>query len=155
MVQHGTRVEGFTSFVERNERRLRSSLVAALGADVGREAAAEAFAYAWEHWERVSAMANPIGYLYRVGRSRGRRLRRPRGRLFPSVGHAKDPWVEPRLHEALTRLSRQQRVVVWLLHSAEWTMSEVAELLGISKGSVQRHADRGMRRLRKSLGVER
>ena len=82
-------------------------------------------------------------------------MRRPRGPLFPSVSHAHDPWVEPRLHEALARLSRQQRVVVWLLHSAEWTMSEVAKLLGISKGSVQRHADRAMRRLRNTLGVER
>ena len=54
---------------------------------------------------------------------------------------------------ALANLPERQRVVVMLLHSFEWTMSEVAELLGVSKSTVQNHAERAMARLRRKLGV--
>ena len=74
-----TRVDGFTEFVEAHERKLRHALTAALGLDLGKDAAAEALAHGWEHWERVRDMENPIGYFYVVGRARGRRM----GRLVP------------------------------------------------------------------------
>ena len=45
---------------------MRHALMAALGAEVGVEAASEAMAYSWEHWDRVGGMENPGGYLYRV-----------------------------------------------------------------------------------------
>ena len=64
----------FESFVCATETRLREALSAALGTDAGREATAEALAYAWAHWDRVSAMENPAGYLYLLGRRRGRRM---------------------------------------------------------------------------------
>ena len=38
-----------------------------------REATVEALSYGWEHWARVAAMANPVGYLYVVGRDRATR----------------------------------------------------------------------------------
>jgi predicted RNA polymerase sigma factor len=85
-----TRVDGFVEFVEANERRLRHALTAALGLEAGKDAAAEAFAYGWEHWERVGAMVNPVGYLYTVGRSSGRKLlktRRPSSPQFQRTGH--------------------------------------------------------------------
>jgi RNA polymerase sigma-70 factor (ECF subfamily) len=63
------------------------------------------------------------------------------------------PWVEPRLPQALGRLSERQRVAVVLVHCLGWTQEEVADLLKISRGSVQTHVDRGLRRLRASLGV--
>ena len=149
-----TKVEAFTSFVETYEVRLRSALTASLGGEVGREAAAEALAYGWEHWDRVSVMGNPVGYLYRMGRKRGGRMHRTRRVLLPPSEVAGEPWVEPGLPAALAGLSERQRVVVWLLHSADWSMSEVAALLGISKSSVQRHAERGLVKLRRTMGVE-
>ena len=33
------------------------------------EAAADAMAYAWRHWDTLASMANPVGYLYRVGQT--------------------------------------------------------------------------------------
>ena len=111
-------------------------------------------AYAWEHWDRVSPMDSPVGYLYRVGRNKGGRIHRKRRVLMPPAEVAGEPWVEPGLPAALSDLSERQRVVVWLLHSADWSMSEVAGLLGISKSSVQRYAERGMARLRRTMGVE-
>jgi len=63
-------------------------------------------------------------------------------------------WVEPGLPAALAKLPEQQRVVVALLHGYQWSMSEVADLLNVSKSTVQSYAQRGLRRLRKKLGVE-
>ena len=70
--------DGFEAFVATHERRLRQALTASFGIDRGREAAADALAYAWEHWDRVAAMANPAGYLFVVGRDRDRRRFRNR-----------------------------------------------------------------------------
>lgn len=145
--------ESYGEFVAANERRLRQALTASLGNDSGREAAAEALAYGWEHWERVRGMANPVGYLFVVGRDRGRRARRRPVRL-PSAESVGVPWVEPGLADGLAGLADRQRQVVMLLHCFEWTMSEVAEVLGISKSAVQTHERRGMRLLRRRLGVD-
>jgi DNA-directed RNA polymerase specialized sigma24 family protein len=145
-------VATFEDFVRATESRLREALSAALGSDLGREATAEALAYAWEHWDRVGAMENPAGYLYVLGRGRGRRMRRRRVVLMP-VAVERTPWVEPGLPAALANLPEQQRIVVMLLYCFEWTMSEVAELLDISKSTVQSHAERGLGTLRAGLGV--
>ena len=43
----------FEAFVVEAEPKLRRALVAIHGFEEGRDAAAEALAYAWEHWERL------------------------------------------------------------------------------------------------------
>jgi RNA polymerase sigma-70 factor (ECF subfamily) len=151
--------ETFEGFVAAAEPRLRHALVAAVGRDLGREAAAEALAYGWEHWDAVQAMENPVGYLYRVGRSRVR-VRRRRISFDPVPMHeapvpgpARIPDVEPGLPDALARLSERQRVCVFLVHGMDWTRREVAELLAISVTSVGSHLDRGLDKLRDRLGV--
>ena len=40
-----------------------------------------------------------------------------------------------------------------LVHCFEWTLGEVAQLLDVSKSTVQNHAERGLDRLRSRLGV--
>ncbi len=120
----------------------------------GVEAASEAMAYAWEHWSRVSEMDNPVGYLYRVGRSKTRRIRR-RTPLFPGVDKSRIPEVEPRLPGLLAALSERQRVAVILVHGLGWTQREAAELLGVSRSTLQNHLERGVDRLRRALEVPR
>lgn len=149
----------FEEFVGMAEPRLRHALVAAVGRDRGREATAEALAYGWEHWSDLRRMANPVGYLYRVGRSRAQ-VRRHRIEFAPAAMHdvavagpARIPEFEPGLLDALSRLSERQRVVVFLVYAMDWTRSDVAELLGISVNSVGSHLDRGLDKLRKQLGV--
>jgi DNA-directed RNA polymerase specialized sigma24 family protein len=68
----GPAADTFEAFVRNTEPRLRRALVAAYGPEQGRDAAAEALAYAWEHWDRLRQMANAPGYLFRVGQTRGR-----------------------------------------------------------------------------------
>jgi hypothetical protein len=144
----------FTEFVEGSELRLRQALTASFGPDVGRDAAADAFAYGWEHWDRVSVMENPVGYLYRVGQSSGQRSLKHKPVVLPEVASDRLPWVEPGLPAAMGRLPVRQRQVVLLLFAYDWSMGEVAELLGVSKASVQSYANRAMRRLRRWLKVD-
>ena len=147
-----TAVDSFTRLVKELEPRLRHALSAAFGLDVGREATAEALAYGWEHWDRLRSMGNPAGYLYKVGQTSGRRLGR-RPVVFPQVDAQQWPWVEPALPEALQSLSERQRTVIVLLHSFGWTYAEVAELLQISRGSVQRYEERALKKLRTAVGM--
>lgn len=146
---------GFEAFVAAHERRLRQALTATFGVDCGREAAADAFAYAWEHWDRVAGMANPAGYLFVVGRDRHRRrFRSRRAKIVFDIGpgHA-EPWCEPALAAQLAGLSDRERIAVMLVNGFEWSLAEVAELLGVSKSTVQTHAERGMAKLRAGMGV--
>jgi DNA-directed RNA polymerase specialized sigma24 family protein len=155
MLRDETTTEAFSVFVKEHEVPLRQALTARFGPDLGKEAAAEALAYAWEHWERVHAMESPVGYLYTVGRDRGRRMAKRRRVVFPTVPVERAPWVEPGLSKAVAGLPPRQRTVAVLLYSYEWTQVEVAELLGISKSSVQRHGERAMARLRRKVGATR
>ncbi len=154
MVTHDSRVDAFTEFVTEYESRLRESLIAAFGGEVGRDAAADALVYGWERWDRISGMESPVGYLYKVGLSRGRRAFLRKRPVFDPVEAARMPDVEPRLPEALAGLSSRQRTVVVLVHCFQWTQSEVGDLLGLSKTTVQNHLERGMSGLRRDIGGE-
>lgn len=149
-----TALETFTSFVEEAEPRIRQALTAVLGSELGTEATAEALAHGWEHWDRVRAMDNPVGYLFVVGRNSARRVFRRRP-VFHEPPAEASPMVEPGLVAAMRALPERQRVTVMLLYCFEWTMPEVADLLGLKKTTVQNHAERAMARLRSTLGVER
>ena len=143
--------ESFTVFAREVEPRLRYALVAAVGQDLGQDAACEALAYGWRHWDRIRDLENPAGYLYRVGRRSVRFDRRRVG--FERVDAGRLPDVEPGLPEAMRRLSERQRLAVFLAYGLGWTRREVAELLGISPNSVGAHLDRGLAKLRSALGV--
>ncbi len=144
--------EAFEAFVRDVEQRLRRALVAAYGFEDGRDAAAEALGYAWEHWERLHDMANLPGYLYRVGQSRRRRFR------GVPVLSDRSGWdehrFEPGLPKALAALSRRQRLAVVLVHGYGYTLREVAVLTGIRQTTVQNHVERGLTRLRAILGAD-
>jgi len=143
-------VDGFAEFFSVAQPKLQRAFVASYGPERGREATAEAFAWAWEHWSELHVMANPTGYLFRVGqsRTRPRRLRR----LRPDR-QDHDPWCEPALGPALSELSPRQRSAVVLVHGFGWSLQEVAERTGCRKSTVQTHLERGMSRLRRALEV--
>jgi DNA-directed RNA polymerase specialized sigma24 family protein len=143
--------EEFTSFVRDVEPRLRRALIAAYGRERGREATAEALAWAWEHWSRVEETQNPVAFLYRVGQSRSRRRRL---RVAYERPASDDVLVEPGLARALASLSQRQRTVVLLVHGAGWTQAEVGSVLGLRLSTVQKHTERAMNHLRQLLQVE-
>jgi DNA-directed RNA polymerase specialized sigma24 family protein len=140
----------FEGFMKQGEPRLRHALVAAYGFEDGRDATAEALAYAWEHWERVRDMQNALGYLFRVAQSSRRRRKVP---VLYDVSGWPDHLFEPGLPRALADLSLRQRTVVVLVHGFGYTLHEVAELTGMRRTTLQTHSNRGLARLRDKLGV--
>jgi DNA-directed RNA polymerase specialized sigma24 family protein len=154
-VQDAITTPSFTGWATEAEPKIRQSLTAAFGVQVGKDAAADAMAVAWERWERVAVMENPVGYVYGIGRNKARRMKKRRRPMFVEVPEQLLPNVEPGLPAAVAALPEQQRITVTLLHGYGWTMTEVADLLGTKKTTVQNHAERGLAKLRDALGVTR
>lgn len=142
--------DGFEDFVNEAEPRLRRAYIGAVGMDRMPDAVAEALGYSWEHWDRVSEMANPIGYIFRVGQSRTRPRRRP---VLTQPPPEAAPLIEPGLTAALLALPIKQRTAVWLAHGCGWSHEEIAIALEISTSTVATHVRRGLIRLRTELGV--
>jgi len=141
----------FARFASDVEPRLRRALVSWYGLEVGTEATADALAVAWERWSAIEPMANPVGYLFRVGQSRSRRYRR-RSPVMPTVPASELPDIDPRLPGALAGLSNRQRAAVLLVHAHGWTQVEAAAALGCTVSTLRNHLERGMRGLRAVLG---
>jgi RNA polymerase sigma-70 factor, ECF subfamily len=119
--------------------------------------AQEAFARAFERWDRVSALDRPEAWLHRVvanlSRSwwRRRLLQWQRDRASDEV--APEPEVvDPRLMEALRELPHAQRTAVVLRFYADRSIEEVARTLGKRPGTIRALTSQGVARLRSSLG---
>jgi len=142
----------FSTFADDAGERLRRSLVAGYGVEIGNDICADALAYAWEHWERVRGLDNPVGYLYRVAQSANRRHRRWRRRPpFPVENARNAEPLDPELGNALGRLTRNQRSCVVLVHVYDLTYRQTADALNIPVSSVRNHVHRGLVALRKAL----
>ena len=140
----------FEQLVIETEPKLRRALTGCLPRDAVADALAEAFAYAWEHRERVMRMEHPMGYLFRVGQSKSRT--RKQG-FLPWSPADSTPDVEPGLVGALSALSPAQFQAVWLVHACGWTYLETAEALHMSASTVGSHVSRALGHLREQLGV--
>lgn len=136
------------------------ALIAAYGLEIGAEAFAEAVVVGWERWEELSSMANPAGYLFRVGQSRARPYLRWSSRRGSFSGSLNDPPVvepatEPLVMDAIAALGllrREQRVAVLMVRSWGFTYAETAAVLDVSEAAVANHVRRGMALLRMKLG---
>jgi RNA polymerase sigma-70 factor (ECF subfamily) len=145
-------VAWFEGFERNRLPRVKVALVAAFGAETGSEAGADAAAYAWEHRDRLAAMTNPAGYLFRVGQSSARRHRRwQRPPPPPSVTASYEVDVDPDLPRALARLTLRRRTAVVLVHVNGWTLDETAQSMGVAVPTVRTHLARGMERLARLL----
>lgn len=148
----------FEAIVAAVEQPLRRALVAAYGSDAGRDAAAEALAWAWEHLDRVEAMDNPGGYLWRVGQSSVRRGRRWSERRadtpVPDQPHEDAPPPDPALRAALDDLSPQQRAAVLLVHGWGYSQVDAAAAVGCTVSTLRNHLARGTTKLQARLGEE-
>lgn len=141
----------FEEFVGVIRGRLGRALVARFGVQIGVDLTAEVEGWAWENFEELRSMHNPLGYLYRVAQSRSRsHVRWNRRNSFPGVmperGVVDESMLE--LHDMLAGLTENQRVCVLLVHAHGWTQRDVAATLGISTAAVGNHVTRGLGRLR-------
>ncbi len=147
----------FERFCTEDHASIANALGWALGNhDLGREATDEAFARAFERWNTVDAMANPAGWVYRVGLNWGRRRiwrRNKERQLLETIdlSEHRDCYIDQDLAAALATLPIKFRSVVVLRHLLGYSERDTAEALGISPGTAKSRMSRGLERLRAHL----
>jgi RNA polymerase sigma-70 factor (ECF subfamily) len=132
----------FEEFYLHTRDRLVASLAVLIGnVDVAAEAADEAFERALLRWSRVSLMESPTGWTYRVALNHARRQARRRsmeGRLLPRrPGHAHIPVELVEVRELLDQLAPKQRAAMTLRVLGDLTETEIGQVLGVSRTTVQ------------------
>lgn len=122
----------------------------------------EALVRTYAVWGRVSVSGPPDAYATRVlVNARRAQLRRPWRReasveAVPDTAAVEQAGVEERdrLLAALAGLGESQRAIVVLRYWEDRSVEEVADLLGVSDGTVKSQSARGLARLRRLLGEE-
>jgi RNA polymerase sigma factor (sigma-70 family) len=144
---------GFEAWYRGEHPRLVASLALVCGdLDTARDAADEAFARALAHWPRVSDMASPGGWTYRVGlnvvRRRGRRAAVERRLLSrPAPPPLDVPPEAGELWEVVRSLPERQRTAIVLRYVADLPEAEIARAMGVARGTVASTLDTARRRL--------
>lgn len=147
----------FDAFIADASLRLRRSLVARYGVELGVEACSEAIAWAWANRDRLLGMRNPVGYLYRVGQTAVRtQVRRQRVPDLPAeLPDAGIELPDPALHAALAELNHDQRAALMLVHAYGYPYAEAAAMLDIPITTLKNHLSRGGKKLRRMLERQR
>ena len=121
------------------------------------DVAAEACARAYASWRRVGELSYREAWVLRVAANLAIDLVRRKPR-YANSSHRTDMEdviaLRITLAAALKKLPRRQREAVVLRHLGGLPEADVAELLGISSGSVKTHLSRGLAALRTRLGDE-
>lgn len=106
------------------------------------DATQEAFARALANWRRVRAMANPVGWVYRVALNDVRRSRRRQALERRIVRQQEPDDLSPSslldVWQVIDCLPPRQRTAVALRHIAGLTEQEIAESMRIKRGTVSR-----------------
>ena len=146
----------FESFFGDGQLRLLRAMYLVTGnRDDARELTQEAYARVWERWDRVAAMDDPDGYLYRTAmnlwRSRSRRLMSAI-RPHPVSGHARDAFADiehrDEVVRALRRLSPRQRAALVLTEILDQPAAVAGQTMGITPSTVRALATQGRIALR-------
>lgn len=137
------------------ERAFRLAYRIVGGAEAAEDVAAEALARAYADWRRVRDLPYREAWVLRVAANLAIDSAK-RQRFEPPSGREVDPAevavLRVALLSALRTLPRRQREAIALRYLAELPESEVAEVLGISVGSVKTHVHRATLALKCQLG---
>lgn len=145
-------------FAERFQRLARACLLLTGSAAEGEDLAQEAMAKVLERWDRVSAMEDPEGYLYRTALNLHRNaLRRltiaARRQVLREPSDERDA-TDYRLDllRAIRSLPRAQREALVLVDWLGYTSEEAGVLLGIKGASIRGRLHRARESLRERYG---
>src|SRR6266542_2607522 len=130
---------GFEAFFEAERDGLFGALVLIAGDRYeAEEVTQDAFLAVWERWDRVRAMDNPAGYLYRTAMNEFRRRRRRAAlaiRRAVGLVHAEDAFAAVDARQvvagALVGLTRRQRAALVLTELLEFSSEEAGHALGV------------------------
>lgn len=146
----------FEDFFRRERPRLYRALVVITRDSLeAEEVTQQAFCSVWEHWNGVSTIADPVGYLYRTALNRRFQVLRRAAvavRKQPRVSESTDPLSRVEAAAVLEReflaLTIRQRAALVLTAGLSYSSSEAAAIMGVRPGTVRRLASQAMHRLR-------
>jgi RNA polymerase sigma-70 factor, ECF subfamily len=153
----------FEQFFEVERVRLYKSSFALTGSrQEAEDISQEAFLRVWERWDRVSAMDDPTGYLYRIAMNvfldRRRRvllgMRRAIG-LSPSPDGYEAVEARSLAATVLGSLTPRQRAAVVLTDGLGYRSEEAGALLGIQGATVRSLLSKARSALRDTIEEER
>ncbi len=144
---------------------LRFAMVLTGDARLTEDVVADVLARAYERWDRIAALDQPLAYVRRMivneHISVWRRWRRatPSGLIdaLPLDGDdpAADLDLRAELVARLSGLTRKQRAVIVLRYYLDWSDTDIASTLGCSEGTVRTHASRALAQLRIDIAEAR
>ena len=149
----------FEGFFGAEARALFQRLCAVTGnAAEAEEIMQDAFLALWERWDRVGAMKDPTGYLYRTAMNVFRkRTRRAALALRRALAHASEPVAFGEIDEqqdvvvALSGLTPRQRAALVLTDVMGYSSEEAGRALGVTAGTVRGLASRARENLRRQV----
>jgi RNA polymerase sigma-70 factor (sigma-E family) len=125
--------------------------------------AAETMIVAWNQWDRLVQLDNPLAYLRRtlsnLAASRIRSMVREQRRIRLFHADQSPSTAEPDgaavidVRGALMQLPPRRRACVVLRYAFDLSEDEVARVLGVSAGAVKSQASRGVAQLQRLLAV--
>jgi RNA polymerase sigma-70 factor (sigma-E family) len=154
------RDDAFHAFFEQHHRQL-SGLAYLLSGDASAadDLAADALTEVWRHWDRVCAAGDPAAYARGILANLTRNWLRRQGRAWRGLqalglslgGERTDTGTDVPavldVRSALSRLPYRRRACVVLRYAFDLSEREVADILGITVGTVKSQTSRGARQL--------
>ena len=158
------RDEAFHAFFEQHHVQL-SGLAYLLSGDASAadDLAADALTEVWRHWDRVCAAGDPAAYARGIVANLTRNWLRRQGRAWRGLqmlglalgGERNSPSPDVPavvdVRSALRLLPYRRRACVVLRYAFDLPESEVADILGISVGTVKSQTSRGAKQLAELL----
>ncbi len=135
-------IDDFEAFYRDLHPRLVSTLATITGdRDLAIDAADEAAAQALSRWSTVATMDNPQGWVFRVGVNHLKRRARRRAIEAALLRRHRDPPVvlpgpTGEIWSLVADLSPRQRQAVALRHLGQLTEPEIADAMGVTRGTV-------------------
>jgi RNA polymerase sigma-70 factor, ECF subfamily len=151
----------FETFYEAERDGLFGALVLITGSrHEAEELTQDAFLALWERWDRVAAMENPTGYLYRTAMNAFRKARRRAAvalRRVVGMGPEQDAFAAADARQvvaaALAGLSRRQRAALVMTELLGFSSEEAGTALGIKPVTVRVLASQGRAAMKQSVGA--
>jgi RNA polymerase sigma factor (sigma-70 family) len=151
----------FEVFFEAERVRLQGALYLLTGnTEEAEEVLQDAFIAIWERWDRVGAMADPTGYLYKTAMNRWRSQLRRAGRTARRVigqTHGRDGFadVDDRVEiaRALAALSPRRREAIIVTELLGYASADAGRVMGVADATVRRLAQDARAELRATLEV--
>jgi len=153
---------GFEAFYDAQSQTLFRRLWLVTGnRSEAEELMQDAFLKVWERWERVDAMDDPVGYLYRTAmnlfRKRYRRavlaIRRTIG-LAPSRDDFADADERETVRQMLSTLPARQRAALVLTELLDFTADQAGRALGVQASTVRSLSRQGRESFRRAMEVD-